>query len=189
MALDFGWQPNDVRETIWKGDNSLANVPVGALEDWAKDADASHLRPYCTGGKPEVFTYRALEINEARYVTGLNAESDWPGYLVQLLECFRIGVDFPDAPTDGTIQSTGQQVRRNERVRGMRMLDKRFCHYLERRNPGIIGFYGTLIFKASFPSEEEKKASSPPSITTPSSAAESTTAGTAEAGKAAEAAA
>jgi hypothetical protein len=180
MGMEFGWRVNDTRDTVWRGDSALANVPPGALEDWKKDGDASHLLPYATIGKAEVFTFRALNLEESRWVTGMNPASDLSGLLRQVLACFRIGVSFPGAPDTYARESTGQQgLSKTERNQGLRMLALPFVQALEEKYPGITGFYGGLIFNATFPSEDEKKASSPQPTLTQSSGAASMTADTA----------
>src|SRR3990172_9217175 len=34
MGLAFGWKLNDTRESIWRGDPALSNVPEHAIERW-----------------------------------------------------------------------------------------------------------------------------------------------------------
>jgi hypothetical protein len=180
MGLDFGWRANDTRDTIWREDTSLVNVPSGALSDWNRDGDASHLLPYAKNGKPEVFTFRALSLDESRYVLGIlmdGAATSWPR---ALLYCFRIAVDFPQAPEKFT-DSSGKDNGRSTRVHGIRMLADPFCFALEVKYPGIIAFYGQLIYAATFPSEAEKKASLPPSTQKPLLGADRTKADTVEA--------
>lgn len=171
MALRFGWRASDKRETIWREDPALRNVPEGVIEDWRKDGDASHLRPFATGGQPTVFTFRALSFMEAQYVDGLNTDASIAGVMLQWAICFRLAVRFPDAPETYKVESTGQQgLRSIERVAGMQMLSEGVCNFLRFEYPGMTEFYGMLIRQASVPSEPEKKASSPPPILTPSSA-------------------
>src|SRR6185436_18724093 len=95
MGLDFGWRVDDTRETIWKGDSALRNVPAGVLADWERDGDASHLRPYASAGKPTVFTFRSLTLEENRFVLGATIDGELDGWLRRVLFCFRIGVAFP----------------------------------------------------------------------------------------------
>lgn len=189
MGLDFGWRVNDKHETVWKGDGALLDVPAGALADWEKDGEAVHLLPFAKNGQAEVFTFRALNLDEKRLMQGLYDE-ETSGYARMVLACFRIGVEFPGASEEYKRESTGQTgFRLWDRVKGIRMLSEPFVAALEARYPGIVEFYGKLIFSATFPSEPEKKASSPQSTRTQSSAAETTTAGTADPDKAEGAAA
>jgi len=178
MGLDFGWRVNDKHETVWKGDAALVDVPAGVLDDWQRDGGAVHLLPYAKNGQPEVFTFRALNIDEKRLLQGLYDEES-SGYARMILACFRIGVEFPGASEEYKRESTGQSgFRLWERVRGVRMLSEPFVAALEAKYPGMVEFYGSLIFNATFPSEPEKKASSPQSTKTPSSAAGTSMAGT-----------
>lgn len=187
MSLSFGWRANDTRESIWREDTALQNVSAAALEDWKADGDASHLRKYATAGKPSLITFRGLTPDEARMASARMADPSSPieSWGRGLLMCFRIGVDFPDAPStirynykdaDGNHQEGA--AKRVVLERGIRMLASEFVAQLEHDYKGIVAFYGKLIYEATYPSEVEKKASSPQSMQTPSSAAESTTATT-----------
>jgi hypothetical protein len=172
MGLDFGWRANDVRETIWIEDSALVNVPPGVIDDWRADGDASHLRPYATAGQPEVFTFRTLTQDEAHYVRRFaEGEGDRPSMSALarvFLASFRIGVEFPTGP-ESLRDQAGARHSRTARERGIRMLNEEFVEYLARRYPGIVAFYGNLIFAATFATDAEKKASSPPSTPPPSS--------------------
>lgn len=180
MALSFGWRANDTRESIWREDTALQNVSAAALEDWKVDGDASHLRKFATNGKPTIITYRALNPDESRVAMALffNSSNALESYSRATLICFRIGVDFKDAPATIKVNE-GYETVEHDRVvkdKGLRMLSLEFVADLEAKYPGIVSFYGGLIYRATYPDETEKKASSPPSMPTPSSAAESTTA-------------
>jgi hypothetical protein len=177
MALSFGWRANDVRESIWRDDDALTNVPAAALEAWKEDGDASHLRPYALGGQPTVITFRTLNPDESRIAQAYFYQGDnaLESYTRATLICFRIGVDFAGAP-DGIGTPDGTIHPRIVKDRGTRMLALEFVAAMEAQHPGIVSFYGGLIYKATWPTEVEKKASSPPSTLTPSSAAVSTTA-------------
>ncbi len=164
MALSFGLKKKDTRDGIWKGDPALQNVPVEVVSLWEKDGQACHLEQFATNGKAEVFKFRALRIDETRGLIkqGMTVAQAW-------LECFRLGVRFPGA---GETVNMGDGV--SERivspdVTGFPKLALGFVEYLEENYPGIVDFYGGLIFAASFPSEPEKKASSPSSTAKPSS--------------------
>lgn len=180
MGLSFGWKSNEVRESIWKDDSALQNVPAAALEEWKRDGDASHLRPYATNGEPDVIRYRTLTLSQREVVAAQhNGEMDGAGRA--LILAFRIGVDFPSAPEsfkvaqsndDGTQEEV--TVSRTVREKGIRMLAEPFVQYLETKHPGIVLFYGGLIFNGTFPSEPEKKASSPQSTQKQSPEAAST---------------
>ncbi len=177
MALSFGWRPHEVRESIWREDPALANISAAALASWREDGEAMHLRPFESAGKASIITFRNLTPDEARmasaywYEAANNVESWGRATLV----CFRIGVDFPGEPEE--IQ-TPDQIRhpRVVKERGVRMLAPEFISDLETRYPGMVAFYGGLIYRATYPEDAVKKASSPPSTQTPSSVAASTTA-------------
>jgi len=179
MGLDFGFKVNDKREGAWIGDPAFANVPESARADWEKDGAAVHLLPYAINGKPTVFEWRALDVYEARHMKRLFA--DWgPGSMQLLtLECFALGVRFPDVQEDGPAQSGVPLKKMTRDAQGFARLSREFLGQLDQRYPGLIDAYGVLIFNATVPSEQEKKASSPPSTETPSSAADSTGEGTA----------
>lgn len=169
MALSFGWKLNEKRYGIWKGDPALGTVPPEVLESWERDGQAAHLEPYAINGKAEVIEFRSLRIDETR---GLLKPTTTVGQAY--LDCFRLGVRFPRAQeswraADGT---TARVVTRDES--GFPKLSLGFVEALEASYPGIVDFYGELIFAASFPSEPEKKASSPPSTPKLSLVAETT---------------
>lgn len=176
MGLEFGYRQNDVRETIWKDDTALNGVTPGALEDWARDGDACHLRQFAVNGQPTVFEFRSLNMDESRWVMGM-ADGEASGVLRMWLACFRIGVRFPGAPEVLADRSTGQTgLPVTVREKGIRMMALPVVEDLDRRYPGMVSFYGRLIYAATFPSDQEKKASSPPSTASPSSAGEGTSA-------------
>ncbi len=173
MGLDFGWRSPDIRETIWQEDSALANVPPSARDEWSRDGDASHLVPCATTGKPDVSTFRSLNQDEANYVRRFaEGEGDTPSMSALarvFLASFRIGVDFPSGP-ESIRDFAGARHPRTVREKGIRMLSEGFCEHLARRYPGIVSFYGNLIFSATFATVAEQKASSPPSMPPPSSA-------------------
>lgn len=177
MALSFGWKANDVRESIWRDDDALANVPAAAMEAWKEDGDASHLRPYALHGQPTLISFRTLNPDESRIAQAYFYQGDnaLESYTRATLICFRIGVDFVGAP-DEIATPDGSRHARIVKERGVRMLAHEFVSAMETAQPGIVSFYGGLIYKATWPTETEKKASSPPYTLTPSSAAVSTTA-------------
>lgn len=179
MGLSFGFKALDVRESIWQGDDALANVPSAALEAWWEDGDATHLAPYAKNGEPSKITFRNLTPDEMRIATGIGeGGGSSEAFARHTLMCFRIGVDFPDAPEKFPPDPNGVVHSKIVKERGIRMLSLGFVDFLERRYPGIVMFYGVLISKATLPTDAEKKASSPPSTPRPSSAEASTAATT-----------
>jgi len=183
MALSFGWRANDIRESIWRDDPAIPrlaggkdpDVPAGVLASWAEDGDASHLMPFATQGSPTIITFRSLTPDEKPVILALiqSAKGD-EGFMRAMLACFRIGVDFKGAPA-AIPDADGTEHALSGKERGIRMLPLNFVAHLQDTYPGMIEFYGGLVFTSSFLSEFEKKASSPPSTPTPSSAADSTT--------------
>jgi hypothetical protein len=192
MALSFGWRANDLRESIWKDDPALVGVPAGALDAWTEDGDASHLLPFATAGQPTIINFRALTPDEKPIVTAPMTDSDGngerlAGFSRSLILAFRIGVSFEGADESmGPDPETGAKRRIVAKERGIRMLAPEIVADLDAVYPGLVQFYGNLIFQASFLTETEKKASSPPSTPTPSSEVAST-AGTTEPSPPAEA--
>lgn len=184
MALSLGWRANEVRESIWVGDPSLVNIPDGALEAWRIDGDASHLEPYATNGEPTTILWRALTVSEQAYVRnpmyGNNSEGErMAGLERAVILSFRIACSFKGAGESmGQDPETGAKRKIVVNERGFWMLSEAVVADLDKVFPGLIAFYGHLVFAASFLSEVEKKASSPPSIQTPSSAEGSTVATT-----------
>jgi hypothetical protein len=183
MGLSFGWQADDVRESFWIDDPDLENVSAQARVAWNEDGDASHLRPFIRpGGKPALITFRPLNMAESRTVTALMAslaDSQLEGIIRAYLLCFRLAADCPDAPARipaGVDKETGKDLFHDRVVkeRGYRMLADPFCKKLDKDYPGIVSFYGRMIFEATYPTESEKKASSPPSTMTPSLATATT---------------
>ena len=175
MALSLGWKANDIRESIWRGDPALVGVPQGALDAWEVDGDATHLEPYATNGKPTIVRFRSLSPDEKHVVTApmADAENQVEGYQRSLLRCFRIGVSF-DGVEEQSRGPDGERRRVTVRERGIQMMANEVVADLEIAYPGIVMFYGKLIFDSSFLTEAEKKASSQPSTPMPSSAEEST---------------
>ncbi len=176
MAFDFGWKANDIRISIWRGDKALKDVPVAALEAWREEPEASHLEPYVKPGeKATLVQLRNLTPDELRlaygpYADALNNVEAWTR---ACLLAFRVAVSFVDMPAHIVNPATGDRHPTTVRERGVRMLANELVMYLEENNPGMVGFYGSLILDASSPTGAEKKASSPPSTQTPSAAAES----------------
>lgn len=181
MSLKFGWKVNEVRESIWKGDDAIPkledgrpDVPAAALASWKLDGDASWLLPYCTKGKPTIIRYRNLSPDEVAVASApyISPTDPLEGWVRSVLLCFRIGVDFQGIETSRTADGAIFSVVVKER--GINMLAEPFVTQLATDYPGIVTFYGSLILNGSFVTEKEKKASSPPSTATPSSAAAST---------------
>ncbi len=164
MGLSFGWKSNDTRESIWKDDNSLVNVPESALVSWRVDGDASHLRPFATNGQASKITFRTLNSDEYLAVTTRHyGAGSIESYSRMTLLGFRIAVDFPDAPNEFT-DARGVRQLRVVKEQGTAMLSDGFVRHIEETYPGIVLFYGNLVLQASMPTPAEKKASSPPSI-------------------------
>jgi len=183
MALSFGWRANDIRESIWKDDQAIPrlaggsapDVPAGVLASWHEDGDASHLMPFATLGAPTIITFRSLTPDEKPVILALmqGAVNKDEGVMRALLACFRIGVDFKGAPA-AVPDTDGVEHALSGKERGIRMLPLGFVGHMQDSYPGMIEFYGALVFQSSFLAEIEKKASSPPSMPTPSSGADST---------------
>lgn len=184
MALQIGWRANELRESIWIGDPALGEVPDAALEAWRLDGDASHLEPYATNGEPTTILFRALTLSEQAYVRTPMYGNESQGEKMAGLEraiilCFRIGCSFKGAgDSAGTDPGTGAKRKLIVNEKGIWMLSEAVINDVGKAFPGLIEFYGNLVFAASFLSEIEKKASSPPSTQTPSSAEASTAATT-----------
>lgn len=186
MGLSIGWRYNDVRESIWKDDTAIprrtgedgkevADIPAGALEAWLEDGDASHLEPYATQGEPQRIRFRALTPDEKEIVKGvlIGADNNIEGAGRAWILCFRMAVSFEGAEDAGK-DEYGARRRMTSKVRGIPMMANEVVADLERTYPGLVGFYGGLVFNASFLGDVEKKASSPPSTATPSPAVAST---------------
>lgn len=169
MGLSFGWKSHAVHESIWKDDDALDNVPESALSEWKVNGDAIHLRPYATKGEPSKITFRTLTADE--YLTVTTRYYETSGNLESLarmaLLCFRMAVDFPDAPTEW-VDARGVKHRRTEKVSGAMMLSDEFIQHIEEKYPGISFFYGHMVLDSAMPTPAEKKASSPPSTPPPS---------------------
>lgn len=175
MALSFGWRASDVRESIWKGDSALVDVPAGALSAWQEDGERGHLEPYCKNGQPTIIYFRPLTTDEKLVAMGpmANGERGTEDYLRTLILCFRIGVTFADV--EESIKTPDGDTRKMiVRERGTRMLAEPVVADIEAKYPGMTVFYGRLIHEASFLTGDEKKASSPPAMPTQSKEAEST---------------
>lgn len=178
MALSFGWTAGDVREGIWSLDPALKDVPAQALDAWGDDGDAAHLRPYALNGEPTIIRFRNLTCDEeciAKSYFALQDATPSEAYNRAALICFRIGVDFDGAP-DEVQTPDGSKHKRIVRERGVRMLAEPFVANVKHAFPGLVEFYGGLIFRATYATELEKKASSPPVTPMPSSEAASMTA-------------
>ncbi len=172
MALSFGWRANEVRESIWKDDPALVGVSKGALESWEHDGDASWLRPFATAGAPTIIRFRSLTADEKHVALSplVGAGNAVEGFGRTLLRAFRLAVEFEDAP-DQIRDAGGDDHRIRGKEFGFSMLAQEIVEDLETRYPGIVNFYGGLIYRASVLTDSEKKASSPQSTATPSSAA------------------
>ncbi len=172
MALSLGWRANEIRESIWKGDPALEGVTAAALSAWEEDGDAGHLEPFVKHGQPTRLEFRNLNGDEIRYVRGPGFEASSIGGAVDRIWrlAFRIGINIVGMPVS-IRDPEGIEHHTIVRQEGIRMLAGGLTDELERTYPGIVDFYGAMIFGASVPSDKEKKASSPPSTQTPSSAA------------------
>ncbi len=177
MALDIGWRPGEVRESIWIDDPSLRNVSSAAREAWKEDGDASHLTPFIVDGDPTKIVFRTLSSSEAAYVRSLYFEDGWE---LACIAAFRIGADFPDMP-DNHVHASGKMLKKTVKVGSLRMLSDDVVRGVNVAAPpkgdqsgsalGMVLFYGNLIFNAALLTKSEKKASSQPSTPTPSGAA------------------
>jgi hypothetical protein len=178
MSLRFGWRPTETRESIWREDEALGDIPAAALASWREDGDASWLRPFCTKGQPTLINFRNLTPDETRVMESywVDPNNALEGYARCLLMAFRIGVDFPGKERQRTPEGAEFSVIVKER--GIRMLAEEFVSQIAKDYPAMIGFYGKLIYDASVATEKEKKVSSPPSTPTPSSGTASTAATT-----------
>ena len=170
MGLNFGFRPHEQRESIWREDDALDSVPEAALSQWKVDGDASHLRPYATKGTPAKVTFRTLTSDEHLMVTTryYGAANNLESYLRMTLLCFRLAVDFPDAPTEIT-DARGVKIQRVVKEYGSTLLSDDFVRHIEHAYPGICAFYGGLVLGASLPTAAEKKASSQSPTPPPSS--------------------
>ncbi len=173
MALSFGWRANEVRESIWRTDPALEGISEAALAAWTDDGDASHLEPFIKHGQPTRIEFRTLNTDESRVVQSYypTAANDVEAWARACLMCFRLGVNFQGLEKIRT--SEGEDHPLIVRERGLRMLAEPFVADVERKYPGMVGFYGAKIFLATIATETEKKASSPPSTQTPLSEAAS----------------
>lgn len=176
MGLDFGWVADEVRESIWKEDNAIPRddkgkpkIPASKLKDWEEDADASHLRPFCLDGKPQIITVRSMSSHEARLALGYGAKGagDLAAIACTYLFCFRVAVDFEGAP-DTITDDKGAVHSRIVKEDGVRMLGDGFVKAIERKHPGLVAFYGRMVLESAYPTLAEKKASSLRSIPQPS---------------------
>ncbi len=167
MALDFGWLANDVRESIWIDDPALLNVSQAARDAWEEDGDASHLQPFAKNGQPTRITFGVLTTAQTQSALSFYGDSfnDADAFGRMLNLCFRMAVDFPDAPDEITT-AEGDKVKRVVKEHGIRMLADPFVAALARKYPRMQGFYGLKVYRASFATDAEKKASSPPSTPT-----------------------
>jgi len=169
MALTLRYTKGRTRDCAWIGDPALLDVPETAKADWRKDGAAAHLRPFAKNGDLTVITIRDLTPSEVRYVkrhvyTGASVESMY-------YDCFVLAARFkgapeaqamPDGTTEGMLERNGD---------GFVTLSDAFITGLDHEHPGLVTFFGELIFGNTWPKAVEKKASSPPSTETPSSAA------------------
>ncbi len=175
MGLSLGWKANDVRESIWKDDAALRlPLPAGAITAWQEDGDASHLTPYLEG-EPTYIEFRALTPDEKPIVQApmTEAENHLEGATRAWLRCFRMAVRFRDME-ESTTGADGNKHRMVVKEKGVWMLALELVDDIMTKYPGMVEFYGHLVFMSSFLSDAEKKASSPPSTPTPSSVEAST---------------
>lgn len=182
MGLRFGWKAHEVWESHWPKDPSFGEIPEGALQEWSETGDASPLRPYVKHGTPTRITYRTLTLDETQFVRGVCTPDAWMTEQQALNRavalCFRIGVDFPDEKPTYT-DAGGAVKQKTVKEKGIRMLADEYSRALDAAYPGIVKFYGSLIFNAAFATEAEKKASSlqsTPSQSAPTTASEETVA-------------
>ena len=176
MALSLGWKANDIRESIWHKDPALRQpLADGVLAAWREDGDASHLEPYITNGTPTIIEWRALNADEKPIVQApmTDAENNLEGATRAWLRCFRMAVRFKDTEEKAKTPD-GLEHRLVVKERGVWMLSLGFVDSIIDNYPGLMEFYGNLVFMASFLSDAEKKALSPLSTATPSSAVAST---------------
>lgn len=161
--LRFGFIAGERRESIWPHDEAVGEIPAAAQLAFSADGEAEHLRPYVKPGQtPARIVFRTLTQDEASTVEVLSLQV---AKLRAWEMAFRMGVDFPDAPETIGL-ATGGTGSKTERWRGFVVLSDGFVRALKAQYPGIVMFYGKLVFDSSFPSEPEKKASSPPPMPT-----------------------
>lgn len=166
MGLTLGWRPKVSYDGAWPEDPAFKDVPPEVLAEWAKDGQALHLMPYAKNGEPTVFQWRALDGDARRFARSF---LDGEGTVSRMFAvCFRLGAEFKAGDGEdfrvelpsGEV-ATGMQ--RTVKEGHLRMLAKEFVDALDINYPGLVDFYGALIWQASVPSVQEKKASSPPS--------------------------
>ncbi len=192
MPFNFGWEPNDERDSCWPweecfydlaadGSTTHHRVPPAALETWREDLDASHVRDFARPGTtPSRITFRNLTTMEAAYVDGQNlSAAGVAGALLAATAAFCLAVDFPDEPLERQ-DSAGVTHRRRVKVGGFVMLADWFTRAVDKRFGSMISTFGYHVWLASKATEPEKKASSQPptpmkSVTTTASPTPSST--------------
>lgn len=164
MALNIGFRPKRVQDCAWIGDPALAEVPEAAKADWRKDGAAAHLLPYAKNGELTIIKIRDLHASESRYMQRYIGAQ----VLVRNLfyECFALGARFKGQAEQQQMPDGSKAVSMVRDANGFLRLSDEVMDGLEVTYPGLIDFFGELIFTASFPTEAEKKASSLPSTGT-----------------------
>jgi len=168
--LTLRYRKERERDCAWINDPALVDVPESVKADWAKDGSIVHLQPYAKNGTLTVISVRDLEADEARYVRRYIARDQ---VLIDnvFFEGFALGARFKGQP-DEQVMPDGTRVETVERdANGFLRLSRAFMNGVDRDNPGLVNFIGSLIINGSFATSLEKKASSPQSTEKPSSAA------------------
>jgi hypothetical protein len=172
MALSLPFRKERTTDCAWRGDPALLGVPDAVIASWRQDGGAAHLRPYAKNGDLTIITIRDLNADEERYMSRFAMN----GFLLRNIayECFALAARFK-GQAESQRMPDGTEVEAIERdANGFLRLSTTFMNGIDRANPGLVDFFGMLIFNASFPSEAVKKASSPPSTVTPLSEAAAT---------------
>lgn len=194
--LEFGWVANEIRETIYYLDSSLAvdgKVPVydedgnekrdadgkiitkdgkvcrapdAAVSAWREDGDASHLREYCVG-EPTIMTYRNLSLSETKVMQAFFVDSMNQVDGWGRATIMAFRIGVGFPGVEEQRMPDGTKRKIVVNEKGIFMLAEPFVNALVKKHPGIVNFYGGLIIKGSVATETEKKASSPPSTPTP----------------------
>ena len=184
--LDFGWKVNEERDGAWIDDPALIGVTDAAKADWRKDGAAAHLLPFVKNGTLTIIKFRALNADEVRFVRRHAADGMAPPMENVILDCFAMGARLPSMAEAGKTGAGETLETMTRDASGFHRISIPTLNAIDQRYPGLISFFGTRIFEASFASEPEKKASSPGS-TGPQSAAEAGTGPSTEDGQSAKA--
>lgn len=162
MALNIGWKRSEQWESYWIEDPAFVDVSEAARQEWNESGEAKPLRPFLKdGAKATRILFRPLTFDESRLVLAEmhGAPSPVAGLMLAYVLCFRLGVQFPDLGP--TIRDRGGADHPClVQDGGRRMLALEVLADLEEQYHGIVAFYGSKVYSASFPSEAEKKASS-----------------------------